>query len=126
MSLMVAPELITDTATRVENLGSMIRAANAAAAAPTMGLLPAGADDISAVVSEMFAEYGSAYQALGAQAAEFREQLVERYGWASRLYADTEAASVGRILERRGVRPLFALLMLGQPLWFVAHTQACL
>lgn len=98
MSLMVAPELITNTATRVENLGSMIRAANAAAAAPTMGLLPAGADDISAVVSEMFAEYGSAYQALGAQAAEFHEQLVERYGWASRLYADTEATSVGTLL----------------------------
>ncbi|REZ99666.1 PE family protein, partial [Mycobacterium tuberculosis] len=49
--LVVVPEFLTSAAADVENIGSTLRAANAAAAASTTALAAAGADEVSAAVA---------------------------------------------------------------------------
>ncbi|SOJ54250.1 PE-PGRS family protein PE_PGRS16 [Mycobacterium simulans] len=95
MSFVIAPEVVSDTAASLQSLSSTIRAANAAAAAPTTGILAAGADEISASVASLFSEHASAYQALSTQATAFHDQLVQNLNAAARAYANTEAAAVG-------------------------------
>lgn len=47
--VIAAPEFVAAAATDLANIGSTISAANVAAAAPTSGVLAAGADEVSAV-----------------------------------------------------------------------------
>jgi len=52
MSYLVAiPGLLTAAATDMASIGSTLSAANAAALAPTMGVLPAAADEVSAAIT---------------------------------------------------------------------------
>ncbi|QEX89627.1 hypothetical protein F6W99_00401 [Mycobacterium tuberculosis] len=77
MSFVVAaPEVVVAAASDLAGIGSAIGAANAAAAVPTMGVLAAGADEVSAAVADLFGAHAQAYQALSAQAALFHEQFV--------------------------------------------------
>ncbi|BBX75655.1 hypothetical protein BST45_19325 [Mycobacterium shinjukuense] len=55
MSLVVAaPDALVATATELAGIGSALSAANLAAAAPTTGVLAAGADEVSAAVAALF------------------------------------------------------------------------
>lgn len=49
-----APDVVAAAATDLAGIESAIRAANSAAAAPTTGLLPAAADEISAAITALF------------------------------------------------------------------------
>lgn len=69
--VVVPPEMVAAAATDLANIGSVLSEANAAAAAPTIGVLAAGADDVSAAIAALFTAHGQAYQALSAQAAAF-------------------------------------------------------
>jgi hypothetical protein len=51
--LSAAPEFLASAATDLANIGSALTDANAAAAAPTTGLLAAGADEVSTVVASL-------------------------------------------------------------------------
>ncbi|RES34785.1 PE family protein, partial [Mycobacterium tuberculosis] len=53
-NLLVTPELVAAAAADLAGIGSAIGAANAAAGAPTMALLAAGADEVSAAVAAVF------------------------------------------------------------------------
>ncbi len=87
MSFVVAaPEVVVAAASDLAGIGSAIGAANAAAAVPTMGVLAAGADEVSAAVADLFGAHAQAYQALSAQAALFHEQFVHA------MTADMKAA----------------------------------
>jgi hypothetical protein len=55
-----APEIVTDAATDISSIGSTISEANAVAAAPTTGLLAAGADEVSAAITALFSQHASA------------------------------------------------------------------
>src|ERR1700730_15326637 len=96
MSFVIAvPEMVTDAATRLASLGSTISAANAAAAAPTTGMVAAGADEVSAAIASLFSQQAAAYQALSGQAAAFHAQLVQTLNAGAGAYAATEAANAG-------------------------------
>ncbi|EFD16237.1 conserved hypothetical protein, partial [Mycobacterium tuberculosis CPHL_A] len=56
-NLLVTPELVAAAAADLAGIGSAIGAANAAAGAPTMALLAAGADEVSAAVAAVFSSY---------------------------------------------------------------------
>ncbi len=72
MSYMTAiPDAIVSAASDFENIGSSISEANAAAVAPTAAVLSAGADEVSATTAALFADYGRAYQAVGARGPRF-------------------------------------------------------
>jgi hypothetical protein len=77
----------------IVGLGSTISAANAATAAPTTGLLAAGADEVSAAIAALFGAYGQAHQALSAQAAAFHQEFVQALTAAAGTYAAAEAAA---------------------------------
>jgi PE family len=68
--------------------------ANVAAMLPTSGVLPAGVDEVSTMLSALFSTHAQAYQALSAQAASFHAQFVQLMNSGASEYALTEAANV--------------------------------
>src|SRR4051794_8617032 len=92
-NLSVVPEMLAAAASDVENIGSALSAANAAASAPTVGILAAGADEISAAVASLFSGHGQAYQTLSAQASAFHEQFTQAMRTGGAVYASAEAAN---------------------------------
>ncbi|KZS70039.1 hypothetical protein A4G29_07590 [Mycobacterium kansasii] len=58
MSFVVAaPQALMVAATDLAGIGSALTAANAAAAAPTTGVLAAGADEVSAAIAALFSSH---------------------------------------------------------------------
>ena len=67
MSYVVAvPEFVASAASDLAGVGSALSAARVVSAAPTTGVLAAGADEVSAAVASLFSGQGLAFQALGA------------------------------------------------------------
>jgi hypothetical protein len=64
----------------------------AAAAAPTLAVLPAAADEVSASIAHPFSQHAANYPAVAAQAAGFREQFVQNLTASAGSYAGSEAA----------------------------------
>src|SRR5690348_3863886 len=96
MSFVIAvPEAVTNAAANLASLGSTISTANAAAAAPTTGMLAAAGDEVSEAIAALFSQYASGYQALGAQAAAFHAELVRTLNAGAGAYAAAEAANAG-------------------------------
>ena len=94
MSLLaVEPGLLQSAAAELKGIGAELNAAHAAAAAPTTGLLAAGADEVSAAVAALFTEYGQAFQALSARASAFQTQFVQALTGTQGAYAAAEAAN---------------------------------
>ena len=58
--VIAAPEMVTAAASDMATIGSDLRVANAAAAAPTTGILVAGADEVSAAIASLFSGHGQA------------------------------------------------------------------
>ena len=75
------------------NLGSATAAESAAAAAPTTGMVPAAADEVSALQATIFAAYGNLYQSVNAQAAAIHELFVNTLGASAGSYAATESGN---------------------------------
>ena len=87
------PEMLSTAAGNLASIGSALTARNAAAAAPTTGMMPAAADEVSAVTAAQFAMHGQMYQAVSAQAAAIHDQFVAMLGSSAASYAATEAAN---------------------------------
>ncbi len=118
--VITAPETLTAAASDLANLGSTISAANAAAAIPTTGLLPAAADEVSAQIAELFGAHAQQYQALSARAAAFHAQFVQALNAGAGSYAATEAANVSPLQavqqDLLGVVKAPTQTLLGRPL----------
>ena len=87
------PEALTSAAGALQGIGSSLNAQNEAAAAPTTGVVPAAADEVSALTAAQFAAHGTLYQQVSAQAAAIHEMFVNTLGVSSGSYAATEAAN---------------------------------
>ena len=115
--LIAAPEMMTAAATDLATIGSDVNAAHMVAAAPTVALVPAAADEVSAGIAQVFSRYAEGYQALAGQAAVFHEQFVQHLTAGAHSYASAEAINVSYLLwlvENAGlytaVRTLFEML----------------
>jgi hypothetical protein len=96
MSFVIAsPELMTSAATDLATIGSNVNAAHLAAAAPTVAVIPAAADEVSAGVAHLFSRYAAGFQSLAGQATAFHEQFVQNLTASAHSYAATEAANTG-------------------------------
>jgi hypothetical protein len=91
--VMTQPELLAAAASNLAGIGSAMSAGKAAAAASKKGVIPAAADEVSALTAAQFAAHGQMYQAMAAQAAAIHEQFVATLGTSSASYAATEAAN---------------------------------
>ena len=87
------PEAIAAAAATLNGIGTALSAQNAAAAAPTTGVVPAAADEVSALTAVQFAAHAQMYQAVSAQAAAIHEMFVNTLKLSSGSYAATEAAN---------------------------------
>jgi len=87
------PEALAYAAGKLQTLGSAMADESAAAAAPTTGLVPAAADEVSALQATIFAAYGNLYQSVNAQAAAIHELFVNTLGASAGSYAATESGN---------------------------------
>jgi hypothetical protein len=89
----IQPEALAYAAGRLQTLGSAMAVESAAAAAPTTGVVPAAADEVSALQAALFGAYGSLYQSVNAQATTIHELFVHTLGASAGSYAATESAN---------------------------------
>jgi PE family/PPE-SVP subfamily C-terminal region len=87
------PEALAAAASKLQALGSSMAAQNAAAAAPTTGVVPAAADEVSALQATQFSAYGQLYQAVSAHATAVHQTMVNTLITSAGSYGQTEAAN---------------------------------
>lgn len=87
------PEMLTAAAGNLTAIGSAVAAENAAGAARTTGLVPAAADEVSALIATQFAAHAASYQAVSAQAAAVHDMFVATLYSSAGSYAATESAN---------------------------------
>lgn len=87
------PEALDAAATSLAGIGTTMSAQNAAVAAPTTGVIPAAADEVSALTATQFAVHAQMYQAVSAQAEAIHQLFVSTLGTSATSYAATEAAN---------------------------------
>jgi hypothetical protein len=89
----IVPETLSVAAANLRSIGSAVSARNAAALAPTTGLVPAAADEISALTAMQFATHAQMYQTVSAQATAMHHMFVSILAASADSYATTEAAN---------------------------------
>jgi hypothetical protein len=89
----IVPEFLSAAAGNLQSIGSAVNAGNAAASAPTIGLIPAAADEVSALTAMQFAAHAQMYQQVSAQAAAIHQMFVSMLAAGAGSYANTEAAN---------------------------------
>jgi hypothetical protein len=91
------PEMLLGAAGDLGGIGSAVAAGNAAAAGPTTGVIPAAADQVSALTAAQFVAHAGMYQAVAAQAAAVHDMFVATLGASAGSYAATEAANTAAL-----------------------------
>ena len=89
----IIPEMLSNTAGNLQSVGTALAGENAAAMAPTTGLIPAAADEVSALTAMQFAAHARMYQAVSAQAAAIHRMFVTALATSANSYTATEAAN---------------------------------
>jgi anti-sigma factor ChrR (cupin superfamily) len=87
------PQMLSAAAGDLHSVGSLVSAANTAAASPTTGVIPAAADEVSGLTAAQFAAHAQIYQAFSAQAAAIHDQFVATLQTSAGSYLATEAAN---------------------------------
>lgn len=67
------PEMLTSLANVFQGIDTAMAVRNALAAPPTTRVIPAGADQVSALLATQFAAHAAMYQAVSAQAMAIRQ-----------------------------------------------------
>ncbi len=93
-----ATEMMEAAAQDLAGIGSTVGEATASAAAPTTGIAAAGADEVSAMIAQLFGGHGQQFQALAARAAAFHEQFVNLLNSGANSYLTTEVANAQQTL----------------------------
>ncbi|WP_156688055.1 PE domain-containing protein [Mycobacterium sp. Marseille-P9652] len=93
--LNVAPDAVGQVAGQLENIGSALAAANAAAAAPTNGVIAPALDEVSAAITALMGNHAQEYRALSSRLATFHTRFVQNLSQGAAAYASTDAAAVG-------------------------------
>jgi hypothetical protein len=88
-----APQELATAASDLAGISSTLGAANAAAVAPTTGVLASAADQVSAQVAALLSEHGLGYQQVSAQMAAFHERFVQTLSAGAGAYAQAEASA---------------------------------
>ena len=104
--LTTTPELLTSAVADLQNIGSALNEAHAAAAEATTGLAVAGADEVSSAVAALFARYGQQYQTLAGDVAAFHDQFAASLVVGANSYATAEATNLGQLLSNAAATPL--------------------
>ncbi|WP_139837165.1 PE family protein [Mycobacterium szulgai] len=94
MSFVVTtPEWMQSAAQELTAIRSALIDAATSAAAPTVSVAPAGADEVSGALAAMFGNLGQEYQAVSAQAQAFHAEFVKVLDASAQVYLGTETAN---------------------------------
>lgn len=94
MSFVTAqPADLAAAAETLSGIGAGMTAQSSAIAVPTTNVLPAAADEVSALAAAQFAAHAQMFQAISAQAAAIHEQFVNTLGLSANSYGVTEAVN---------------------------------
>jgi hypothetical protein len=118
----VVPDAVSQAASTLAGIGSELRAATSAAAAPTTGIVAAAQDEVSIAVAELFGDFGQEFQTLSARAQAFHHQFVGALSGGMDQYLSAEAANAQGALLNAVNAPAEALL--GHPLIRTGSTAA--
>jgi hypothetical protein len=95
MSLIVSEAEMLAAGGVLVSPGSAVTAANGAAAISSAGLVPATADEVSALTAAQFQAHAAMYQAVSAEAAAVHDMFVTTLTTSSGSYVATETNNVG-------------------------------
>ncbi len=112
-----APDVMTSVATDLAGIGSTLSATRLAAAAKTVAVVPAAADEVSAGVAHLFSHYAEDYHALAGRAAVFHEQFAQRLNAGAGSYAAAEGANVASVRSLTPSAAAPAKFIQGAPGW---------
>ncbi len=99
----VVPEVVGQAAGQIENIGSALSAAHAAAVGPTTSVVAAAGDEVSAAIASLFSSHAQVYQALNAQAAAFHTQFTNLLNAGAGSYISTEIANTQAAAASGGI-----------------------
>jgi hypothetical protein len=89
----IVPEILSAAAHDLQSVGAAVNAHNAAAVAPTAGVIPAAADEVSALTAAQFVAHAQMYHAVSARAAAIHQAFVMNLAASAGSYAATETAN---------------------------------
>jgi hypothetical protein len=99
MSFVVAvPDLVEVAAQDLAGIRSALDEVAEAIAAPTTGLPPAAADEVSTAIAALFGNFGKEFQAVNAQAAAFHNAFVNTMTGGAAAYVEAEVANGAALL----------------------------
>jgi PE family len=93
--VMTQPDMIAAAAGQLAAVGSDLTAHNAAAVASATAVVPAAADEVSALTAAQFVSHASMYEAVSAHAAAVHELFVSVLSAGADAYGTTESANAG-------------------------------
>jgi len=109
MSLLsVAPDIVSEASGNLQNLGSALREASAAAASQTTSVAAPAADEVSAAITALLGSHAQEFQALNAQATAFHEEFVSGLSGAAAQYASAELTNAQQTLASAVSAPIQA------------------
>ncbi|CAM4210506.1 PPE-repeat proteins [Mycobacterium basiliense] len=88
------PDRLAAAAGDLQEIGAAVSAQNSTAVAPTTGVAPAAADQVSAVTAARFSAHAQLYQAISAHAMGIHDMFVSALAAGANSYEATEAANV--------------------------------
>ncbi|SPM27254.1 PE family protein [Mycobacterium terramassiliense] len=97
-SLNVIPEMVSTASGNLQNLGSALRSANAAAASQTTAIAAPAADEVSSAISAALGAHAEEFQALSAKAAAFHDEFVNLLNGGAAQYLNAEVANAQQTL----------------------------
>src|SRR5262245_48436655 len=92
-SLSVVPEIVSAASGNLQNLGSALRSASAAAASQTTAVMAPAADEVSAAITALLGTHAQEFQTINAQAAAFHDEFVNRLSGGAAQYVSAELAN---------------------------------
>ncbi|MDP7704524.1 MULTISPECIES: PE-PPE domain-containing protein [unclassified Mycobacterium] len=108
--LSVEPDLIAAAVADLANVRGAVVAANAGAAAETVGFAAAAADEVSAAIAKFFDTYGRECQLLMGRAAEFHANFARGLTAGGLAYLETEIANAFAGVLYSEISPFRSLL----------------
>ena len=85
------PDLMSTAANELAHLGSTLDIARLTAAAPTVSLLPAAADEVSAGIANLMSTHALAFQAMAQSASTFHQLFTHNINAAAASYSSAES-----------------------------------
>jgi PE family len=111
MSLLsVAPDIVSEASGKLENLGSALRSATAAAASQTTAIAAPAEDQVSVAIAALLGTHGQEFQTINAQAAAFHDEFVSKLSGGAAQYVGAELTNAQQTLANTVNAPAQALL----------------